>query len=126
MTRFTPSDLDLARAADELLIDAGKRLAGVVGVAASGLASPYPDSHPTEILAALQRWLGRQARIRECENEILALLLMRGASRRGLADAIGVRPETISTRVGGHRAATATRADIARDTAGRWQWADPG
>ncbi len=127
MTRFTPTDLDLAHAADQFLIDACRQLATIAALAAQELKNlEAAGPRPEEALAALQHWRRFQARLRDAEDRILALLLMRGATRRGLADAIGVRPETITARTASHRAAAATRADIRRDTAGRWEWIGDG
>ena len=122
-TRFTPSDDVVGEAADGFLAAALRSLAVRTEVAAAQLREWDPEGRwPEDALKALMMWRRVLARLREDEDEILALLIMRGASKRGLADALGMRPHTVATRVAGRRATTATRADLTRDTTGKWAW----
>ncbi|MFZ2239877.1 MAG: hypothetical protein WAV90_10085, partial [Gordonia amarae] len=125
MIRFTTSDVVVAEAADQLLVTAMSALAARTNHAANALGNFEPDGRqPEDILAALLMWRRYMDSTREQVDEILALLLMRGASRRGLAEALGVRPATLRARVAGQRAATAARSDLTRDTRGNWTLRD--
>ena len=112
-TRFTPSDDVVGEAADGFLAAALRSLAVRTEVAAAQLREWEPEGRwPEDALKALMMWRRVLARLREDEDEILALLIMRGASKRGLADALGMRPHTVATRVAGRRATTATSPNV--------------
>ncbi|MCB9441220.1 MAG: hypothetical protein H6523_13345 [Mycolicibacterium sp.] len=125
MIRFASTDAVVAEAADHLLVTAMSALAARTNHAANALGNFEPEGRqPEDILSALLMWRRCMDSTREQVDGILALLLMRGASQRGLAGALGVRPATLRARVADQRAATATRSDLTRDTRGNWTLRD--
>lgn len=116
------------RASAEMRGVTARKVVEAVAAGTTGLQSVmnrdsnYP-ADATAALAAVASLRQNQAAVDAAVGELLAWLQVGGITRHAMAQALGVRPETIRRLIAPHAEIAAARhVDLNRDDAGAWAW----